>query len=289
MRQKKSQITSLPRRTHSRHLRPQPEEPMGLAMRLMLEHLRGVAECITDDQDSSPYWRLFPYDMSSSLAVAATLAWIGMAAGNAHRIYRVPASFLIALYIAEGGWGQYVQTFGDTEPSDRYPGEQYFLKQARSLTSRKFRSSLKLAASPIQYAHRLFELGFIEDRDTLLNTCELIVTHSLFECDWLYSDQKTAHLTVEEAANVLTITTDGVRALLESGEIEGGISGLCYQSVRAWEQRRALREIENMGAKLPVAHAEPQVYSAKSKLLAFRFDASQGRDRAGSVLRREEL
>lgn len=241
--------SQISKRHSSQRSRPQAEKRINFTDRLVLEHLRKIAECLTEDAFNNRTHTgddLIPYALSDSLAMMGTIAWIGPAAQNAQRVYGVPASLLMSMHITDYGWGEEVPA----DPGDRFPGERHFLKEAKYLaTSRRVRPALRLADSPVAYAWRLDELGFMKDAENahkLRDVAALIVDYSLFECDFRYRREPIPHeVTIEHAARMLSLPAESVRSLVRAGTIDGGSPNeVLYRSLKSYEQRQLLRKIE---------------------------------------------
>ncbi len=230
----------MPKR-RSRQLRPQPEKPTSFVDRIMFEHLRKVSECLSEENRET----ILPLELANYLSIAGVIAWLGPAALNAHRLFGVPASFLIAANLYEHGAGEYVPS----QMGDRFPGEQHLVEEAKHLaTHRKFRSALKVAESPIQYARRLMELEYF-DFDELRNVASHISRYDLFELDWHYAEVPS-EVRIEDAAQTLCLPSGDVVSLLRAHELQGFLGNenqhayIDYRSLKAYEQRRLYKEIE---------------------------------------------
>ncbi len=222
--------------------RPQPEKQIGFIDRIMFEHLRRVSECIHEDQNRET---ILPLELTNYLSIAGAIAWLGPAALNAHRLFGVPASFLIAANLYEHGAAEYVPS----QMGDRFPSEQHLVEEAKHLaTHRKFRSALKVPESPVRYAQRLMELGYF-DLDELHNVASHIARNHLFECDWRYAEVPS-EVRIEDAAQVLSLSSGAVASLLRAGRLQGFLGNkdrhgyVSYSSLKAYEQCQLLAEIE---------------------------------------------
>ncbi len=241
----------MPKR-RSRPHRPEREKRISLLDRIVLGHLRKVSECISEQQGHRDSETLIPRTVESYLSIAGQIAWVGPAAQNAQRLFGVPASFLIAANIYEHGSGDEVPT----QMGDRFPGEQHLVEEAKHLaTHPKFRSALKLAASPVRYARRLAELGYF-DLDELRTVAGYIANYHLFECDWRYSEAPQ-EVTIEDAAHALSLSFGAVVSKLRSEELDGFPGRddqpgyVRYSSMKSFEQLALLKEIESTSEKKP--------------------------------------
>ena len=203
---------------------------------------------------------LIPGTLMESFSLLLVLSRIGRAAQNAQRVHGVPASFLIAKYLMDYGWG-------DEHSSEE--AEQVFLKEAETL-SRNFPTELDLLSSPVEYAIALQKRGGLVNSLTgesnagvyILDVAEWILNHGLLECDYRYGTGGLydigQNVSPEGVATVLGCSADSARRLYESGEFIGGrkrcagfSNGLCGHwtvnghLLRTYVQRVRWKEFED--------------------------------------------
>ena len=165
---------------------------------------------------------LIPGTLMESFSLLLVLSRIGRAAQNAQRVHGVPASFLIAKYLVDYGWG-------DEHSSEE--AEQLFLKEAETL-SRNFPTELDLLSSPVEYAIALQKRGSLVNSLTgesnavyILDVAEWILNHGLLECDYRYGTGGLydigQNVSPEDVATVLGCSADSARRLYDSGELTG--------------------------------------------------------------------
>jgi len=187
---------------------------------------------------------LIPLRLFNDLAMVVTIACIGQAAENAQRVYGVPASFLIAKYITDHG---YPHAPIKAEDDERFPAERTFLQEAERLaTDIHLSAALELAANPIAYAQRLWELGFGDDM-LLFDIAARIADCDLRDCDRRYdgAGENPSCVSIDEAASILSETPERVRSLIEAGELLATQMDVVVHSLRHYEQRRLWRTIRN--------------------------------------------
>ena len=198
----------------------QREKPLDAHTQLWLLSLEKVAfldpAFVEDGSD------LIPSTIMEYFSVLLVLSRIGLAAQNAQRVYRVPASLLIGKYLMDYVW----------HPGDsREEAEQLFLEEAKTL-SRNFPTALDVVSSPVEYAIALHNLGGLVNPETggadslyVLDVIGRIVDHGLLECDYRYGTGGLydigASLCIEDVATVLGCSVGSVRHLVKSGELKG--------------------------------------------------------------------
>jgi len=165
---------------------------------------------------------LIPNSMWDQLFALVTISRIGLVAQEAHRIYGVPASFLMAKFMIDHGWFP-------TEYPKKWLSE-IFLKEARFYSGAKFRGAFKFASSPVEYVIALYKRGGMRrDGDPgsgdlyAFDIADKIVYFDLMECDGRYGDGPLFDVsrdpTVEEAAEIVGRSTEFIRCLVESREL----------------------------------------------------------------------
>ncbi len=236
----------MPKPSAAHHRKPpftQDEERISAAENGLLQGMQRLSPYLDELTHNYERPAVLPAELYDKLAMLATISHLGPAAQNAQRVHGVPASFLIASHITDYGFHQ----IPPSEEGERFAGERHFLNEARGLaTSRKFSSALKLADSPVAYARRLWWLGFFDEDILFLDVVWRIVDYDLFECDWRYAAVKPPYeVTLDQAAEFLPGTRESIRALLDSGQIEGMLDKVYYRSLFSYEQRWLVRLIES--------------------------------------------
>jgi len=220
---------------------PQPENPISPYARGLLKDLQRLSRRMAQVADYG-IPDVLPYRLVNDLSVLVVVSRITEAAQNAMRIYSVPASFLIAKYIAIHGFNPSIKK------GERFAAERLFLGEARTLaTDKGLSAAMELAGSPIAYARRLYELGYFQDHFTLFDVASYIADYDLADCDDRYRRPgDPLYVSIEEAARWLSVTPDRVRWLAKTEEIplvgfgEGRVQ---CRFLRLYEQRRLYREV----------------------------------------------
>lgn len=226
------------------HPRPQTRrrKPLSASERRLLRNMQKLASCVAEFAltGGSPW--LIPHRLFDDLGVAVAVACYGTAAEDAHRLFGVPASFLIAKRIVESGFPA-----GDAElgSGERYPFQRWFFNEARRLATHPiFSLALKHSDNPIRYARELQHMG-MGNGPWLLDVASYIANYGLCDCDRRHRQSRLpSEMSADEAARILALSRESVYSLISSGELVGCGGSVLLHSVLHYEQRRLYREIQ---------------------------------------------